>query len=523
MLARARAYVSESLFRNSISLALNIGITAGCAYGALALITRFYSVQAVGLSAAAVSASSLIVSLTQFGTDYSLPRFLPENKNRASLINVLHTGIILCTAAASVVFLVLPAARQMYSLGGWLFAPIFIIITCLQAAITFLGVVLVSDRASSKLARANGIPNVIKLVAPPAFIVLGNLGALLARTVSSVFAYIALIFVLTRRGHRFRLTLRISEVREIGRFSMGMYVASTVGGLPQMLLPIIVLSRLGPAEAAYWSIAYTAAMLLAKLPSAITRALLPEISSRPAERRLLMRKAVLLITVLVLPSLAIAYVAAPVALAVFGKQYASASLTPLRWLIAAGLITALNYVTGAILFLAKKSTVITVVNVVNLVVVLGLAVTWARDPTQVAISWFVGDIANTALFALFAYSALRKVGYRFEGLGGEKELQVSPVAASPIASNASMPTSLQEAFDVLSGIAARQRALESTGATGQLGRAFDMLSAIAEHQRETAIQDPSQYDRMTEPRGLYSVLMLQEAERIRRSRGGGPD
>jgi hypothetical protein len=324
----------------------------------------------------------------------------------------------------------------------------------------------------------------------------------------------------------------MSAVRELGGFSAGMYLASTIGGLPQLLLPVVALSRLGAEGTAYWSIAYTIATLLYQLPSVITQALLPEISSRATERKFLLRRAMLMICALVYPALAIAYFGAPIALIIFGHKYVAGALTPTRWLVAAGFITSLNYVTGAILFLGKKSTLITVVNIVDAVIALGLAGAWATTPSQVAIAWFIGDIANTVLFGLFAYFALREVGYRYEDLGADQAPQVAqvpvrPVPASPAAaSHALMPASLRQGFDVLAGIAKRQRmaqAASTTGpvtSTGALYHSLDVLAAIAKQQRGSVIQDPSQLHRMTEPQGLYSVLMLQEAERTRANRSG---
>ncbi len=529
--ARARAYAAESLFRNTVSLLLNVGISAGCGYGALGLLTHMYSVRAIGVSASALAASSLIVSLTQFGTNYSLPRFLPTSKNLVALINTWHNGILLSTVVGSIIFLALPSTRQMYVLGGWLFIPAFIAASCLQAGVTFLGLVLVADRASGKLTTASIIPNLINLASPAAFTSLGNLGAFIARTIYNLFAYVIIAVVLARRGHRFRLTLRMSAVSELGSFSMGMYVASAIGALPQLLLPVVALSRLGAAGTAYWSIAYMIATLLYQLPSMIAQALLPEISSRVTERRSLLRRAMLLICALVYPVVAIAYFGAPIALIIFGHQYVAGALTPVRWLIAACFITPLNYVTGAILFLGKKSALITAVNIVDAIIILGLAAVWATTPSQVAIAWFIGDMANTVLFGLFALLALREVGFRYEALGADQEPRVSSVPVSPVAVSPAAA-----AFGVLADIAERQRmALAASTAaraastaaalssTGGLYRAFDVLAAIAERQREAGLQGPGQYHRMTEPQGLYSVLMFQEAERARASRGGGQE
>jgi len=471
------------MVRNSAFLIVNLGITAVCGYAALSLITHLYSVEAVGISAAAISASSLVVTLTQSGFNYSLPRVLPTSKNRSSIVNTMQTGVFLATVVGAIIFLVTPFADKMFALGGLLFALIFVASTCFQACSSLLGVVLVANRESDSMAFANMVPNAVKLAAPPVFTFLGSLGAFIARGVYNVFYFFILVRMLIRRGHHFKFELSGEAARELGRFSVGMYVASIIGGLPQMLLPILILSRMGASQSAYWSIAMTIGILLYQLPSAATQALLPEISSRPAERKHLLLRSTFLVAGVTIPALIVAYVAAPLLLGIFGHSYVAQIIPSLHWLIYAGFVTMLNYVTGAILFLAKKSSAMTFINVVDAIIVVGMAAVWATSSRDVAVAYFVGDVGNTLLFGLFALLALREVGGRFEALGAD---QVSSATEAP-----RVPSS-----DSLQG-------------------AFDLLYSIAEQQRQATAQDIARYNH-TEPQGLYSVLALQEAEDERR-------
>lgn len=421
----------ESFFRNSVFLIINLALGAGCGYGGLFLLTRLYSVRAVGLSAAAASASALIVFVMQFGINFSLPRFLPTSPNRAALINTVLTVTILATFLGAIAYLILPVAGKLYALGGWLFVMVFVIGACLQAGESAFETILVADRSSSKLAGGNVFPNLIKLAAPAVFVFVGALGAYLSRVVAFGIGFIVLGVLLARRGHRFRPTISIAAIRGLGRFSAGMYVASLIGSLPLMVLPIIILSRFGSRQSAYWSIAITIASLLYQLPGAVSQALLPEVASRPSDRRYLLRRASVLIVIIVVPVLSVAYVAAPLALALFGHSYSAGSLVTLRLLIIAGLITILNYITGAILFLAKKTLIITIVNIIDAIIVLGMTAIWARDTRDVAISWVIGDIANTILFGAFAFFALHQVHGRWEVLGDQNTEAALSESESP--------------------------------------------------------------------------------------------
>ena len=92
-----RRFLAESLFKNSAFLMLNLVLTTVCGYGALTLLTHLFSTKDVGLSATAVAACSLVTYITQLGTTYSLPRFLPTSKNRSEMINTLLTAVTVAT------------------------------------------------------------------------------------------------------------------------------------------------------------------------------------------------------------------------------------------------------------------------------------------------------------------------------------------------------------------------------------------------------------------------------------------
>jgi O-antigen/teichoic acid export membrane protein len=447
----------ESLFHNTFSLIINLALGAVCGYGGLLLLTRIFSVQVVGLSATAASASALIVSIMQFGINYSLPRFLPLSKNRSALINTVLTLIAIATLLGAATYLSLPIARKLFILGGWLFGLVFLLGACVQAGESAFETILIADRSSSTVAKGNVAPNIIKLIAPTVLVALGALGAYVSRIIADIAGFCIFGILLARRGHRFRPAVNIAATRDLSRFSVGMYIASLLGSLPLMILPIIILARFGPRQSAYWSIAITIATLLYQLPGAVAQALFPEAASRPSDRRYLMRRSSALILGVVIPVLAIAYVAAPVVLAFFGRSYGMQSLAILRWLIIAGFITILNYVSGAVLFLGKKSLAISVVNVVNAVIVLGMAGLWAHSSRDVAVSWVIGDVANTVLFAAFAFHAIRQVRGRWEALGDPH----AELSGSTTESPASAMKAQQHGIEVLIRLAEAQR-------TGQL-------------------------------------------------------
>jgi O-antigen/teichoic acid export membrane protein len=476
---------AENLFRNSAFLLGNLFLTTGCGFGALTLLTHLFSVQDVGLSATAISGCSLIQNITQFGVSDSLPRFLPTARNRSALINTVLTAVLLSTLLAAGIFLALPYARRFFALGGWAFGPLFVVAACVLAAELVLGTVLVADRATDKMVAASVAPNLLGLAAPAALVFVGGLGSFIARVASDIASCIFYSRLIIKRGHKFRPQLNFSGMREILHFSFGMHMANLIGGLPALVLPLLVLSRVGAKEAAYWGIAMSIATFLFSLPGLVIRALLPEVSYRPAERRHLFRRSALLVPAIAVPALALAFFLSPVVLVIFGRTYATGAVGPLRWLIVAALVSMPLSVLGAILVVAKKSLMITIANAVDAIVVLGLAELWAGNVNQIAISWTFGEVGNIVLFGAFAVAALREVNWHWEDLGG---------------------TPAQSAADSLPF---------ALSATGQL-QGLDRLLAIAQQQRAAEV---AEYDmwlrhqhRTTESQNLFAVTALRAAE-----------
>jgi O-antigen/teichoic acid export membrane protein len=415
-----RRLVRESLFRNTAFLVMNVGFGAVCGFGTLAMLTRFYSVEAIGLTTAAMSAGGLIASFSQFGLNYTLPRFLPSSTQRAALINTVVTVSVVAAALGACLFLALPTASRLYALGGVILVPVFIVSTSLNAASAQLDNVFIADRSARNVTIATAVSSATRLAAPATFIFLGLAGAFVAQSTTAVVTFIVLVILLVRQGDRLRPMVSLDATRELRRFSMGAYVGGQLGSLPALLLPLIVLSRFGPGQSAYWYTAMAIAVQLNQLPGSVARALLAEAAHRPAERRALIRRSCVLIGSVMGPVLVIAYFAAPLGLAILGHHYSVASLTPLRLLIVAGVMTSINYVTGTILYIAKKTIAIAVINAADAVIVVGLAAALARNSADVAVYWLIGEAVQLVLFAAYAAWSLREVHGRWEALGDER-------------------------------------------------------------------------------------------------------
>lgn len=428
---RIRHFVSDGLVRNSAFLSANLAISTLAGLGTLPLITHLYSVRAVGLAAAALSATGLITTISQLGLNYSLVRFLPTSPRRTDLINSVLTASTLVALAGAAIFLVLPAAHKLYALGGIAFAVAFLFATAMSAGNGQIFNVFVADRAVGQTVRPNIVSSLTRVAAPAALLFLGVSGAYVAQGIVPVLVdTVILTILLARRGHKFRPTLSSDATRDLRRFSAGTYLAGLIGGAPLIVLPLVILARFGPSQNAYWYAAMAGASVLFGVPGLVSQALLAEAAHQPAKRRALVFRAAIMIVGVMLPVLVIAYFAAPFGLALLGQHYAADGLATLRLLIIAAAMSSVNYITGTILYLAKKTFVIAAINTVDAVIVLGLAVSWAHDSHGVAIAWVIGEVANVVLFGLLAAISVYQVHGHWEALGGDQDTTAGLVYAT---------------------------------------------------------------------------------------------
>jgi O-antigen/teichoic acid export membrane protein len=136
---------------------------------------------------------------------------------------------------------------------------------------------------------------------------------------ASALASVALIAVVLR----WRPSLRrpVQALRPLLRFSGANYVANAFNLLPSVVVPLVVLDRLGPKPAAYYFVAFQMATLLYAAVSAVENAFMAEGSQADADWRAVRRRSTLLATTLFVPGAIILSASAHWVLLAFGVQY----------------------------------------------------------------------------------------------------------------------------------------------------------------------------------------------------------
>jgi O-antigen/teichoic acid export membrane protein len=129
-----------------------------------------------------------------------------------------------------------------------------------------------------------------------------------------------MLFLLVKSGVNLIFTLDRKFLYDAFHFSAGNYLSGLLTAAPALIIPIMVLKVLGAEETAGYYIAYSIAVLLFEIPSAVSTSLFVEGSHGEMLRKNTL-KALLIIVLLLIPAVIILCLFGGSILGIFGKSY----------------------------------------------------------------------------------------------------------------------------------------------------------------------------------------------------------
>ena len=270
-----------SLYANSLHLMAANVLNAGFGFLFWMVAARMYPAQAVGLTAAVISAVGLLAMLSLLGLDYAMIRFLPGAADPEGIINSSLTIGIAMAVAASLVFL--------FGLGLWSpallpvrqsppLAAAFVAAAALTAASALLASVYISRKQTSMVLAHATVFGAGKVMLAAALAAVSSTAGLLGAWALGLLAAVAcgLVWFLPRveEGHyRPRPTLRRAVLNDMTHFASANYIAAALWGAPMLLLPLLIVNLVGPEANAYFYVAASVAGLVAMIPHAVSLSL----------------------------------------------------------------------------------------------------------------------------------------------------------------------------------------------------------------------------------------------------------
>jgi len=374
---------SDSLFRNAVYLMSSTAIMAVLGLGFWLFVSRLYTPQEIGLASALIAITIFNASMSFFGLNAGIMRFLPGSQNRSGDINAAMVAVSIASMLGAMAYLFWVgddfSSYLAFFNSGLAGRLSFVVIMALVSLNTFTDSVFIASRRAEFHTIVYACFGLVKLILPLILVPLGSLGIFTAYA-AAVFVSLILSLVFMSRycGYRPFTRPNWGFIRHSGKYASNNYAASLLSGLPAQIMPSVILARLGSADAAFFSLSWTMAALLYVAPMAITKSLLAEGSHDLSKRRGNLRSAVKLLATILIPAVTIAVLLAPQVLRLFGRQYADGSTILFQLLAICAFCIAANSIGDTIMNLEHRSRGIVLVQIVITVVMFSLTFAFTR-------------------------------------------------------------------------------------------------------------------------------------------------
>ncbi len=321
-----RHLMKDTLYRNSIFLIASSAASSVFGFGFWIIAARIYSANTIGIVSTVIAASSLLATLSFFGFDYALIKFIPGSKHAESRT---HT-VLTFTAAASVIIatiyllmipVVVPKISFLISSPWWIAGFIALVISATWNTLT--NSIFIAHRIAQFTLIATILFGIIRF--PLLFALRSeHVDGLLITQITALIVCVMLCFVFLKKYASYTYKIRIirSDLKFMASYAFGTYLSNVSGGIPALILPMIILKMLGAKPAAFFYIANMITSLLYIIPSATGQALFAEANWNSDNINQQILKAGKLIYVLVIVFVMAVICLGWLILSAFGIEYA---------------------------------------------------------------------------------------------------------------------------------------------------------------------------------------------------------
>lgn len=397
--------MTDPLYKNSLFNMASTFILGALGFVFWIIVARLYKTEDVGIATTLISVMTLLSSLTIMGLNVSLNRYLPQSSNKNELINSSLIIIMIVTIIASAIFFsgLQIFSRELLFLRSnvfYIFSFTIFIICCSWD--TLIDSVFMAFRAAGNILIKNSIISISKLVTPFALIAFGAYGIFVSTASGLALGTLAGLIILSRSFKvRPSISVNASLIKEMSAYSFANYITDFMFNMPKLVLPIIILNILLAKYAAYYYVASMIQNILLIIPLATTQALLTEGSYNEAELRKHVKKAIIIISVLLLPVTVLIVFAGNILLQFFGMNYAQDAFQFLQIYSISTIFTALLLIFNAIMNIKHKIKLLILSNAIASILTLWLSYAFISGGlVGIGWGWILGQ-AVAGLVSLF--------------------------------------------------------------------------------------------------------------------------
>lgn len=400
--------INDSLYGNSIYLMLSTGIMASFGFFFWMVNTHLYSAQQIGIGTALISILTLISNFSLLGLGNSLIKFLPKSSKKNDNINTSFALVGLTAIIISLFYLIFLKTFSpdlLFVRDNIIFSFLFILFIAFASINTIIGNVFIAYRASKYVLIKSIIFSIAKLVLPFFLLSLGAYGIFTSMGIAIIIAFLFSLIILILRFNYFpKLLIDKIIIKRITNFSLGNYIDGFIGGLPEMVLPIILINLLGANFSAYFYLDMMIANIIYIIPRATSQSLFAEGSQNEVELKLNFKKAIKITYLFMIPAIILTFLFGKYILLAFGENYSNEGFILLNLLAISGIFISINDIGGTILKVKQRIRLLILISFIKTCIILILSIFFIMRNifglVGIGISWIIGLLITSIIYIL---------------------------------------------------------------------------------------------------------------------------
>ncbi len=392
----------DSLYRNSLLLMLSTVAMGGFGFLFWLISAKFVSPEEIGLAGVLIVSMNFIAMFSMVGMDNAVVRFLSNSAHQAKHVSTAMITVAISGFLFGSLFLLLLniIAPKLAFVGAHPGTAFVFVLLCVGAAInTLIEPIFVAYRKAKYALLITCALSAVKIFLPLFFYPFGAFGIFAAAALAQIVGAILGIWVLVRRFH-LALTWSFDKnmMRSVWGYSTGTYIAGVLNLIPMTVIPLLITDKLGAAEAGYFYVVSMIANLLYVIPQATARSLFAEGSFDLVKLGALIRQAVRMLLLLLVPAGALLFALRSPVLQVFGESYKDAATSLFGYFILASIALAITAITAALHKLHQSLGALIALQLVFTVSTTLFTLTFIdRGLTGVGLAWLCGNMVTACV------------------------------------------------------------------------------------------------------------------------------
>lgn len=324
---------ADSLIRNSFYIMAVTVVTSALGFVFWLAAARLFNASEVGLSAALVSAMTLVSLLSNLGINTALVQMLPKRRPGREWSATLNAGL-LCGIASSTVaglltVVLLPLfSSRFHALDDSVdYVVAFVVGVAATTATNLLDYACIAERVAEKTLVRNAVFSVLKIpiLLVPFVVALGAFGIFFSWVAATAVTVLVAAAMVPGLGREYRVSFKgvRGEVRRLGTYIAGHHSINIGNFAPWWLLPVFVTMQVSTAATAYFYATWRICGLLTMISPAVASALSAEGAHSPAQLWRIAGRSQRTIMAMLIPACVLLAASGHWILAAFGAKYAA--------------------------------------------------------------------------------------------------------------------------------------------------------------------------------------------------------